>query len=113
MTSKKQIRFPEDYSRDELIEIVKIQQEIIKEKIGKVKKDDVKSKCLKSIVSNRKLLHILNVPRSTFYDKRSKRELENLQIDKKLLEKIIEIWLSSDKNYGYRKIYESLRRTTE
>jgi hypothetical protein len=91
VTNKKQIRFPEDYSRNELIEIVKIQQEIIKEKIGKIKKNDIKDKCSECCISIRKLLYILELSRSTFYDKRSKQELINIHLEDKLFEKILYI----------------------
>jgi hypothetical protein len=39
---RKRIKFPEDYTKEALEEIIRIQNEIIKKHVGKIDKNDIK-----------------------------------------------------------------------
>jgi protein-arginine kinase activator protein McsA len=103
---RKRIKFPNDYTKEELEQIIKIQNEIIKKHIGKINKDDVKKikKENNLSISNSKLITSFNIASSSFYKaKIIKSELQLIN-ERQLINVIVKIWEDSKENYGYRKI---------
>ncbi|GMO13989.1 MAG: IS3 family transposase [Mycoplasmoidaceae bacterium] len=107
---RKRIKFPEDYSKEELAEIIQIQNELIKKHINKINKDDIKEiKNEKKLsISNNKIIVCFHIPNSSYYKKRISVE-QSRENNFNLNSKIVKIWEDSKENYGYRKITNVLR----
>ena len=108
---KRALRFPEDYSKEELVEIIKIQEEIIKKRIGKIKKCDIldiKQSTLSGALSIRRAIYALGIPNSTYYKKSANKSPNDFDI---LLRKnIFNIWESSRYIFGTGKILIMLKK---
>jgi transposase InsO family protein len=99
----------ENLTREELIEIIKIQEGVIRERIGNVSKEDIKKHKCDAHISIATLINFFGVANSSYYYQKKYDDCHSK--NHKVIQLIYKIYKDSRGAYGYRRIAKELKLT--